>query len=115
MRRFLAFAVVPLLAVFAVAQQPTTALSSTDSTHAVQWTPPAASLEAVKNSPYQLKFNVAPSDPMQNTCWFIRSYIFKRADGAAPVMTGETTCTPSTANTLRRAKKTGAKFVPLSW
>jgi hypothetical protein len=36
----------------------------------------------------------------RNTCYAIRSYIFKREDGNAPVLVGTTTCTPS--DTLRR-------------
>ena len=51
----------------------------------------------------------------ENTCWFIRSYNFEREDGAAPVLKGVTTCTPSKKNELRRAKKRGAEFVPLGW
>jgi hypothetical protein len=36
----------------------------------------------------------------RNTCYAIRSYIFKREDGNAPVLVGTTTCTP--ADALRR-------------
>ncbi len=35
-----------------------------------------------------------------STCYAIRSYIFLRQDGNAPVLVGTTTCTP--ADTLRR-------------
>ncbi|HMF90709.1 MAG TPA: hypothetical protein VKL40_08710 [Candidatus Angelobacter sp.] len=34
-----------------------------------------------------------------NTCYAIKSYIFEREDGNAPVLVATTTCTP--ANTLR--------------
>jgi hypothetical protein len=36
----------------------------------------------------------------RNTCYAIRSYIFKREDGNAPVLVSTTTCTRS--DTLRR-------------
>src|SRR5215475_5318335 len=37
-----------------------------------------------------------------NVCFAIRSYIFKREDGNAPVLVGTTTCTPSTVLQQRR-------------
>jgi hypothetical protein len=57
----------------------------------------------------------SPSTGEQKTCWFIRSYIFEREDGLAPVLKGETTCTPSNQNVLRRARKGGARLAPLTW
>ena len=48
-------------------------------------------------------------------CFFIRSYIFHRQDGQAPVLTGMTTCTP--ANLLRQRQASPdpqVMFVPVS-
>jgi hypothetical protein len=36
----------------------------------------------------------------RDTCFTMRTYVFRRQDGAAPVLVGTTTCTP--ANVVRR-------------
>ncbi len=49
----------------------------------------------------------------RNTCFAIRSYIFKREDGNAPVLVGTTTCTPSDALRRREVKHPPkARLVP---
>ena len=65
---------------------------------------------------YDRRVLVSPEDRQSNTCWFIRSYLFERKDGEAPVLKGETTCTPSNSNIMRNAKRRGAvRLVPLGW
>jgi hypothetical protein len=32
----------------------------------------------------------------RNTCYTMRTYVFRRQDGTAPVLVGTTTCTPAT-------------------
>jgi hypothetical protein len=52
--------------------------------------------------------------PKDDTCFFIRSYIFEREDGNAPVLKGETVCTPSNANAVRHAKRSKVEVIPLT-
>jgi hypothetical protein len=50
----------------------------------------------------------------RNTCYTMRSYLFRRQDGLAPVPAGMTTCTP--ANMLRQRQASPGprvRFVPL--
>jgi len=50
-----------------------------------------------------------------NTCFYIRSYHFRRQDGLAPVPAGVTTCTP--ANVLKKRQispSPGGVYVPLT-
>jgi hypothetical protein len=47
----------------------------------------------------------------QRTCFTMRSYVFRRQDGNAPVLVGTTTCTP--ANTLRMERTVNAPRVRL--
>jgi hypothetical protein len=50
----------------------------------------------------------------EGTCFTMRSYIFNRQDGNAPVLVGATTCTP--ANTLRMERTRTpppARLIPL--
>ena len=65
--------------------------------------------------PFDRRVFVSPGSPEASTCWFIRSYIFEREDGEAPVLKGETTCTPSSRNFMRQTKKRHAEFQPLVW
>ena len=47
-------------------------------------------------------------------CYAIRSYIFHRQDGNAPVLIGTSTCTPANANrTLQVGRPPKAGLVPL--
>ena len=49
-----------------------------------------------------------------NTCYTVRSYMFRRQDGQAPVLAGTTTCTPANKLQQRQVKpQPGGLFVPL--
>lgn len=51
-----------------------------------------------------------------NTCYTVRSYMFHRQDGQAPVLVGTTTCTPANKLQQRRVKQQpGGLFVPLEF
>ena len=50
-----------------------------------------------------------------NTCYTVRSYMFRRQDGQAPVLVGTSTCTPANKLQQRQVKpQPGSGFVPLS-
>jgi hypothetical protein len=49
----------------------------------------------------------------RNTCFTMRSYVFRRHDGHAPVPVGSTTCTPASVLRQRQVSPEGVKFVPL--
>ena len=50
-----------------------------------------------------------------NVCFAIRSYIFKREDGNAPVLVDTITCTPAVAFQQRRVKRPPrGELVPLT-
>jgi len=50
-----------------------------------------------------------------NTCYTVRSYMFHRQDGQAPVLVGTSTCTPANKLQQRQVKpQPGSWFVPLS-
>lgn len=50
-----------------------------------------------------------------NTCYTVRSYMFHRQDGQAPVLVGTSTCTPANKLQQRQVKpQPGSGFVPLS-
>jgi hypothetical protein len=50
----------------------------------------------------------------RNTCFTIRSYMFRQQDGHAPVPAGMTTCTPSNILQQRQVSpRPHARFVPL--
>lgn len=44
----------------------------------------------------QQAFAAARRDAQMGTCYAIKSYIFEREDGNAPVLVATTTCTPAT-------------------
>lgn len=50
-----------------------------------------------------------------STCFAIRSYIFKREDGQAPVLAGTTTCTPAEAFRQRRIGHPKGELVLLNF
>ncbi|HLW54115.1 MAG TPA: hypothetical protein VKW06_14855 [Candidatus Angelobacter sp.] len=50
-----------------------------------------------------------------NTCFAIRSYIFRREDGDAPELIGSTTCTPASAFRSRRIGHPRGRLVPLGF
>ena len=55
------------------------------------------------------------AESQRNTCYTMRSYVFRRQDGQAPVPAGMTTCTP--ANMLQQRQVSPAPqvmFVPLA-
>jgi hypothetical protein len=94
----------------AVAQQQNTAPTSSDSNSTSQRN---FSTDPIQRPRFDSPMVVSPGSSDQNTCWFIRSYIFERNDGEAPVLKRETVCTPSKANSLQRAKQRPARLVPL--
>ena len=50
----------------------------------------------------------------RNTCYTMRSYLFRRQDGQAPVPAGMTTCTPASVLQQRQVSpRPNVKFVPL--
>ena len=50
----------------------------------------------------------------RNTCYTMRSYLFRRQDGQAPVPAGMTTCTPASVSQQRQVSpRPSVKFVPL--
>ena len=56
-------------------------------------------------------------DQMQSSntfCFAIRSYIFEREDGNAPVLVGTTTCTPSSVFRSKRVGDGKARLIPLN-
>ena len=111
MRVLLTLTFAALTTCSAIAQQQTTGSTSSDPSSTRQW---AFSTDPIRRSQFDSKL-VAPPGSQQNTCWFIRSYIFERKDGEAPVLKRETVCTPSKANSLQRAKQRPARLVPLGW
>ena len=123
MRGVVTFTLALLLSAGAVAQESAAATGGLEksfsrsmlpSRHSYVITEPQLKIMAVLPPPDRQVFVSPPSEQL-NTCWFIRSYIFERRDGQAPVLRGETTCTPSHRNQLRQTKKRGARLVPLGW
>jgi hypothetical protein len=45
-------------------------------------------------------------------CFTMRSYVFTRQDGNAPVLVGATTCTPATTLRMERSKQPQVRLVP---
>src|SRR5262245_47898501 len=59
------------------------------------------SIDVDQSTPaYRLNADQVRALANRNTCYAIRSYIFRRQDGNAPVLVGTTTCT--SADALRR-------------
>jgi hypothetical protein len=53
-------------------------------------------------------------ESQRNTCYTMRSYLFRRQDGQAPVLAGMTTCTPAIDWQQRQVSPGPAvRFVPL--
>jgi hypothetical protein len=77
--------------------------------------------DALRHAAQQtLRQRIVDGGPMQRivdgapTCYAIRSYVFKRQDGNAPVLVGTTTCTPSDKlRTQEVAHPPKVKLVPL--
>ncbi len=114
MKTVVVAAIVLLMAGTLLAQPPQTSLRDAPT----QWTPSApAQVSDLKvkivegNEPFD-KMRLLPN---ADRCYFIRSYIFERQDGNAPVLKKETICTKSSANNIQKTKKKGAGFVPLVW
>lgn len=112
MRALVTLTLALLVTCSALAQQESTDPAPSDSNSPRQWT---FSTNPIQQPRFNSPIFVAPEGTAQNTCWFIRSYVFERKDGEAPVFKRETVCTPSKANSLRRAKKRPARLVPLDW
>ncbi len=49
----------------------------------------------------------------ESTCFAIRSYVFTRQDGNAPVLVGSSTCTPASALRMERSKHRQGRLVLL--
>ena len=123
MRVFVTFILALLLVGGTAAQESNTASAADEksfshsmfqSKRAFVITEPQLEIASKLPPPDRRVFVTAP-DSQQNTCWFIRSYIFERRDGEAPVFKRETTCTPSYRNPLRQTKQRGARLIPLGW
>jgi hypothetical protein len=48
----------------------------------------------------------------EGTCFTMRSYVFTRQDGNAPVLVGATTCTPATTLRMERTKQPQVRLIP---
>jgi hypothetical protein len=48
----------------------------------------------------------------EGTCFTMRSYVFTRQDGNAPVLVGATTCTPATTLRMERTKQHQVRLIP---
>jgi hypothetical protein len=109
MRGFVTFTLA-LLLVRGAAAQDTTGIPKIRNT----WRSESASVSGLSaDRRFDREFTWGPTATQESTCWFIRSYIFERKDRDAPVLKGETICTPSNWNSLRQAKKRSAHLVPL--
>jgi len=74
-------------------------------------------INALQNLPrHDLDPRIVSPDSLQpsNTCFLIRSYHFHRHDGAAPVLTGMTTCTQARILEQKRVSPSRGLYVPLS-
>ncbi|HEY2391498.1 MAG TPA: hypothetical protein VGK22_10015 [Candidatus Angelobacter sp.] len=96
-----------LLFVFAMAASQQ---SSTPTLPSVAPNPPAQTMSADNDASRKLL-----AATQENTCYTMRSYLFRRQDGQAPVPAGMTTCTR--ANVFQQRQLTSVPrglYVPLS-
>jgi hypothetical protein len=79
-------------------------------------TPPPTSAIVAQLSQYQsLASNGSlGNEPAIPTCFTMRSYIFERQDGNAPVLVGTSTCTPAGRIRDRRVRGKGQLLVPMN-
>lgn len=113
MKTLRACVMVGLISVPLLAQSPAGSMRDAGT----QWTAPRPAQSAELRSLVQQDARAASTvrGAGNDTCYFIRSYVFEREDGSAPVLKKQTVCTKSNANSVQRAKQQGAKFVPLSY
>ena len=66
------------------------------------------------NKLHKLQVDIPPQRDLNNTCYTMRSYFFRRQDGQAPVPAGMITCTPASVLQQRQiSPRPRVRFVPL--
>ena len=76
--------------------------------------PPISAVETQLSRHQSLTSNRSLDEPAIPTCFTMRSYIFERQDGNAPILVATTTCTPAGRIRDRRVRGKGQLLTPMN-